>query len=68
MIKCPKCGETYYAIQCVTRTALYWEPIYKDGKIINSDPNTTTFSCRCLNCGHEFVCEGGNDDGDDGCI
>lgn len=68
MIKCPKCGESYYMDKYTTRTAMYFTPIYKDGVNINPDRNisTTTTTCVCLKCqyvftykmrGGELICE-----------
>ena len=55
MIKCPKCGESYYRENYSTTTALYWAPIYKNGVLINENPNTTTTYCTCCNCGNNFT-------------
>lgn len=54
MIKCPNCGESYYAENYSTTTAMYWAPIFKNGVLINENPNTTTTYCTCCNCGHNF--------------
>lgn len=54
MIKCPYCGESYYAEKYSMTTALGWMPIYKNGKLISTDPNTTTTFCTCMNCHKEF--------------
>lgn len=51
---CPHCGESYYAERYSTTTALAWTPVYKDGMLMNENPNTTTTYCRCLNCGKDF--------------
>lgn len=52
--KCPYCGESYYAENYSTTTAMYWAPIYKNGVLINENPNTTTTHCTCCNCGKSF--------------
>lgn len=54
---CPHCGESYYSEQYSIRAPLGWTPIYKDGMLINHDPNVTTTYCICLNCGKDFSFE-----------
>lgn len=51
---CPYCGESYYAENYSTTTAMYWAPIYKNGVLMNENPNTTTTHCTCCNCGNSF--------------
>ena len=51
---CPHCGESYYSEQYFIRTLLGWTPIYKDGVLMNYDPNVTTTYCICLSCGKGF--------------
>lgn len=51
---CPYCGESYYAENYSTTTAMYWAPIYKNGVLMNENPNTTTTHCTCCNCGKSF--------------
>ena len=55
MVICPKCGKSHYAYLYGTRTLLGWTPIYKDGKLVNKDPNTTTHHLECQACGHQFT-------------
>lgn len=52
--KCPYCGESYYAENYSTTTAMGWIPIYKNGVLINDNPNITTTHCTCRNCGKSF--------------
>lgn len=54
---CPNCNESYYAIRHSTTTCLGWTPIYKDGVLMNNDPNKTINHCKCLNCGKDFTFE-----------
>jgi len=54
MIKCPYCGESYYAENYTTSTLMWWTPIYKDGVLINDNPNSSTVHCTCLNCYKDF--------------
>ena len=54
---CPHCGKSYYAEQYSTRTCVGWAPIYKNGMLMNHDPNVTTTYCHCLNCGKDFSFE-----------
>lgn len=54
-IICPYCGESYYAERYSTRTAMGWTPVYKDGVLLNKDPNITTTNCLCLNCHKKFA-------------
>lgn len=51
---CPKCGESYYAERYRTTTCVGWTPIYKDGVLINTNPNKTTVHCTCINCHEDF--------------
>ena len=51
---CPHCGESYYAENYSTTTAMYWAPIFKNGVLINENPNITTTHCTCCNCGKSF--------------
>ena len=51
---CPYCGESYYAENYSTTTAMYWAPIFKNGVLMNENPNTTTTYCTCCNCGKSF--------------
>ena len=52
---CPYCGESYYRENYSTTTAMYWTPVYKNGVLINENPNTTTTYCTCCNCGNSFA-------------
>lgn len=54
---CPHYGKSYYAEQYSTCTCIGWTPIYKDGILINHNPNATTTYCHCLNCGQDFSFE-----------
>lgn len=54
MVKCPYCGESYYQENYSTCTCLGWTPIYKNGVLMNENPNTTSTYCTCLNCGKSF--------------
>lgn len=54
IIKCPKCGESYYTVMHGMTTAAYYPPVYKDGVNINPDRNKSTTHYRCCNCGNEF--------------
>lgn len=54
MIRCPNCGESYYAENYSTTTAMGWTPIFKNGVLINENPNVTTTHCTCCNCGRSF--------------
>ena len=51
---CPHCGESYYMENHSECTAVYYQPIYKDGVNINPDRNKTTTHCTCMNCGKSF--------------
>lgn len=54
---CPHCGKSYYRELYSMCTALAWTPVYKDGVLMNSNPNRTTTCCECLNCGKQFSFE-----------
>jgi len=53
-IKCPYCGKSYYKEESSMSTAMYFQPVYKDGININPDKNIYTTNCKCLNCGKDF--------------
>lgn len=53
-INCPICGASYYWERYTVSTAMYSPIVYKNGKIINKDPNWHTTYCLCLNCGADF--------------
>lgn len=53
--RCPKCGSTHYRTSGVgTATCLGWYPEYKDGKLLNENPNKTTMVAECCECGAKF--------------
>lgn len=54
VIKCPKCGESYYMERYTTSTCMYFTPVFKDGVCITNDRNLHTTVCQCLNCGNDF--------------
>ena len=54
-VKCPLCGESYYQHLYSTSTLMHWTPVYKDGVLINRNPNKRTDYCHCLNCGKDFL-------------
>ena len=54
MIKCPKCGESYYRENYPTCTAMYYPPIWKNGININPDRNIITTNYICMVCGNNF--------------
>ena len=57
LIRCPYCGESYYRQLYATCTAVYWEPVFRDGVLQNSNPNVTTIHCHCCACQSEFIYE-----------
>ena len=54
VVRCPHCDESYYQELYSTTTCLYSPAIYKDGKLISNNPNTTSVACQCLSCGKAF--------------
>ena len=54
IIKCPYCGKSHYREGITTSTAIYFQPIWKDGVNINPDKNIHTTECECLECGRWF--------------
>lgn len=54
LIRCPRCGDSYYSEQYSTTTAMYWAPVFRNGILQNSNPNKTTVVCHCCTCGNEF--------------
>ena len=67
-IKCPHCGESYYAERYSTSTCMGFIPIYKDGVLVNKDPNTTTTYCYCIGCNKEFTYKSGNNEEKYACL
>lgn len=57
MIKCPNCGESHYQYHYSTTTAMGWIQEYKDGELVNGNPNISTSYCTCCECGHDFYYE-----------
>ena len=56
-VTCPHCYHSYYEELYSACTLIAWAPIYKDGVLMNRNPNKTTTHCRCLNCGENFTYE-----------
>ena len=54
IIRCPHCGESYYQKLYSSSTCLGWIPIYRNGELINKDPNVTSVHCHCLECDEDF--------------
>jgi len=54
MIKCPNCEKSHYVEHYSTTTALGWVQEYKNGELVNSNPNVSTTYCTCCECGHDF--------------
>lgn len=62
LIRCPRCGDSYYAERYYTTTAIGWEPIFRNGVLQNSNPNKVTVVCHCCTCGNDFAyTEGDNE-------
>lgn len=54
MIKCPNCEKSHYVEHYSTTTALGWVQEYKNGELVNNNPNVSTTYCTCCECGHDF--------------
>ena len=54
MINCPHCGASHYVYHYSMTTALGWQQEYKDGMLINNNPNVSTSYCTCCECNHDF--------------
>lgn len=52
---CPHCGKSDYYEQYSMATTIYSPPHYKNGILIDDDPNYYTTYCRCAACGKEFT-------------
>lgn len=52
---CPNCGKSHYRVNYSDTTAMYYTPVYKDGKLVSKDTNITTDHCTCLECGTNFT-------------
>lgn len=53
--KCPHCRESYWSPRDATITAVYYEPIYKDGVNINPDRNKVSQTYHCWACGKDWT-------------
>lgn len=53
-MKCPKCGAEHYREDGSISTLLGTYTEYKDGKIIQRNPNITKAQLTCLECGEHF--------------
>lgn len=51
---CPHCGESYYMVDGLSTTCMYFPPIYKNGVNVNPDRNIITMECTCMECGKRF--------------
>ena len=54
-LRCPVCDGDFFSVQYTTDTLLWSPTIYKDGKVVSTDPNWHTAFCLCLNCGNTFI-------------
>lgn len=54
MIRCPRCGESYYVENYSTSTAMYCPPVFQNGICISEDHNIYNTYCTCLSCGNNF--------------
>ena len=55
---CPYCGKSYYSVNYITSTAVYYPPVYKDGQLLTvqnyKDKNELIHICTCYVCGKNF--------------
>lgn len=51
---CPVCNKQHFRYSGSATTLLGWYPTYKDGELINSDPNIRTDYFKCLECDADF--------------
>lgn len=54
LIRCPACNASHYQYHYSTATAMGWIQEYKDGELVNGNPNISTTYCTCCECGHDF--------------
>ena len=54
-IKCPHCGAQHFIELGSQCTLVYFPPVYKDGKVVDTGHNQYTTKCRCLECGKNFL-------------
>ena len=52
---CPHCGESDYYEQYSTSTCMYSPPHYRNGILVEDNPNYCTTYCQCAVCGQVFV-------------
>lgn len=55
MWHCPKCGDSHYTDWGYITTDMLWQPTYKDGEIVNGNPNIITYNRQCLGCNTMFI-------------
>ena len=53
-IKCPNCGDSYYAEKYTMSTAMYCPTTWKNGVPQVDNCNYHTTECECLNCHYQF--------------
>lgn len=53
-VACPKCGQNYYSVNYTISTLMFCPTIVKDGQVVSSNPNHTTYNCQCIACGTRF--------------
>ena len=53
---CPKCGSDHHGgCDVRTTTAMYFQPIWKDGKNINPDANKSSAVVHCYGCNSNYA-------------
>ena len=57
LIHCPACNASHYQYHYSTTTAMGWIQEYKDGELVNGNPNISISYCTCCECGHNFYYE-----------
>ena len=53
-VTCPKCNAAYFSVNYTTSTLMFCPTIVKDGQVVSSNPNYTTYNCQCIACGARF--------------
>ena len=53
-VKCPNCGDSYYAEKYTMSTVMYSPTIWKNGVMQYDNNNYHTTECECLNCHYQF--------------
>lgn len=52
---CPECSKSHYSVGSSTTTLMSYTPVYKDGVLLNKNPNVSSTELHCEECGHRWI-------------